>query len=85
MDQYPEDARTRLKTALQCCGAAEKTLNEYRDFLKEEKYKEWNDSQKEKQDEAMKSMIGDMPQGVPHKRPDEEDEAKDEGEEEGQE
>lgn len=84
LDQYSEDARSRLKTALQCCGAAEKTLNEYREFLKEEKYKEWNDSQKDKQDEALKSMIGDMPQGVPHKRPDQDDDDED-GQEEGQE
>ena len=86
LDQYPADAKSRLKIALQCCGAADKTLNEYRDFLKDEKYKDWNDSQKEKQDEAMKSMIGDMPTGMPHKRPDQEDDTKDDDDEgEGQE
>ena len=35
---YPEEAQARLTLA-------EQTLNEFKEFLKTEKYKEWNDEQ----------------------------------------
>lgn len=76
---YPEDQQQRLKTAINCVSAAEKTLNEFIEFLKEEKYKEWNETQKKAHEEKVREMIGDMPTGVPHKRskPDEEEKDKD--------
>ena len=58
LSQYPEGQQEKLKTALTCVGNAETTLDNYKDFLKTEKYKEWNDQQTEKRDEHVKSMIG---------------------------
>merc|ERR1712108_86099 len=63
------DAKTKLTMAISCVTAAEKTLNDFRDFLKEDKYKEFNDEQNKRHEESLKSMIGEMPQGVPHKKP----------------
>jgi len=87
LSQYPETAQEKLKIALTCVGNAEETLNDYKDFLKTDKYKEWNEQQEDKYKDQVKSMIGDTPEGVPHKRPagatiaDEEGD-EDEGEEE---
>jgi len=68
------DAKTKLTMAISCVTAAEKTLNDFRDFLKEDKYKEFNDEQNKRHEESLKSMIGEMPQGVPHKKPEAEEE-----------
>lgn len=70
---YPEDQQQRLKTAVNCVNNAEKTLNEFKAFLRDEKYKDWNEEQKRIQEESIKSMIGEMPTGIPHKRKREED------------
>lgn len=66
--KHPEEVQGRLKTALGCVKAAEKTLNDFKDYLKEDKYKSWNDELKQRNEEAMKTMIGEMPQGKPHKK-----------------
>merc|ERR1719412_3109073 len=66
LDQYPEQARAKLKTAVNCVQNAEKTLTDFLDFLKTEKYKAWNDDQIEKREALLKSMIGDTPKGTPH-------------------
>lgn len=66
---YPENQQERLKTVVNCVKAAEKTLLDFKDFLKTDKYKEWNDAQAEEQEKRIKAMIGDTPQGVPHKKP----------------
>merc|ERR1719347_106594 len=66
LEQYPEKARDKLKVALTCVKNAEKTLTDFLDFLKNEKYKTWNDEQQAKRDELLKSMIGDVPKGKPH-------------------
>merc|ERR1719186_1975262 len=66
LDQYPEQARAKLKTAVNCVKNAEKTLTDFLDFLKTEKYKAWNDDQIEKREALLKSMIGDTPKGTPH-------------------
>ena len=50
-----------MKTALTCVGNAEKTVENYKDFLKTEKYKEWNDQQEDKYKDQVKSMIGENP------------------------
>ena len=42
---YPEEAQARLTSASTCVKKAEQTLNEFKEFLKTEKYKEWNDEQ----------------------------------------
>lgn len=81
LDQYPDEARTKLTTAIQCANAAEKTLNDFKEFLADEKYKKFNDEQKARQEEQLKLMIGETPEGVPHKKPeDREDEAEEEEE-----
>jgi hypothetical protein len=49
-----------LKTALTCVGNAEKTVENYKDFLKTEKYKEWNEQQNKKQEDHVKEMIGEF-------------------------
>ena len=66
LDQHPEAARDKLKLALNCVKNAEQTLTDFLDFLKNEKYKEWNDEQKAKREELLKSMIGGTPTGKPH-------------------
>ncbi len=68
LSEYPEDQQQRLKTAVNCVAAAEKTLADFKDFLREDKYKEWNEAQKKAREEKIKSMIGETPSGVPHKR-----------------
>ena len=69
LESYPMEQRDRLKTAVECVANAEKTLNEFIDYLKEEKYKEWNDQQQKEHDDAIKAMIGETPtMGVPHKK-----------------
>ena len=66
LEQYPTDAQAKLKMALTCVKNAEKTLTDFLDFLKNEKYKKWNDEQQAKRDDLLKSMIGDVPKGKPH-------------------
>merc|ERR1711997_1412071 len=68
--KHPEEVQGRLKTALGCVKAAEKTLDDFKEYLKDDKYKTWNEEQKKRPEEAMKTMIGEMPQGIPHKKPD---------------
>merc|ERR1719412_1741188 len=58
--------KDNLKLALNCVKNAEQTLTDFLDFLKTEKYKEWNDEQKAKREELLKSMIGVTPAGKPH-------------------
>ena len=70
MTKHPEEIQGRLKTALGCVKAAEKTLDDFKEYLKDDKYKTWNEEQKRRTEEAMKTMIGEMPQGIPHKKPD---------------
>jgi len=67
--KHPEEVQNRLKTALGCVKAAEKTLDDFKEYLKEDKYKSYNDEQKQRAAEAIKTMIGEMPQGKPHKKP----------------
>ena len=69
---FPENQRSKLKTAKTCVGNAEKTLANFKDFLKTEKYKEWNDLQEKQREDEVKNMIGQTPEGVPHKRPSDE-------------
>ena len=66
--KHPEEVQNRLKTALGCVKAAEKTLEDFKEYLKDDKYKSWNDEQKQRTAEAMKTMIGEMPTGKPHKK-----------------
>jgi len=69
LSQHPEAAQEKLKIALTCVKNAEETLDDYKDFLKTEKYKEWHDQQVDNREAQVKKMIGDTPQGVPHVRP----------------
>ena len=55
---YPENQQDKLRTAITCVGNAEKTLEDYQCFLKTEKYKQWNEDQETKRQEAIKNMIG---------------------------
>merc|ERR1719378_1515539 len=48
MNRRREAAREKLSLALNCVKNAEQTLTDFLDFLKTEKYKEWNDEQKAK-------------------------------------
>ena len=66
LDQYPEASRDKLKLALNCVKNAEQTLTDFLDFLKNDKYKEWNDEQKAKREALLRSMIGETPAGKPH-------------------
>ena len=66
LDKYPDAAKEKLKLALNCVKNAEQTLTDFLDFLKNEKYKEWNDEQKAKREDLLRSMIGTTPQGKPH-------------------
>jgi hypothetical protein len=45
MSTYPEEAQGRLQTAVTCVEKAEQTLSEFKEFLKTDKYKEWNEEQ----------------------------------------
>ena len=67
--KHPAEVQARLKTALGCVKAAEKTLEDFKEYLKDDKYKSWNSEQKQRSEEALKTMIGEMPQGMPHKKP----------------
>jgi len=66
LDQYPEASRDKLKIALTCVKNAEKTLTDFLDFLKNEKYKSWNHEQQSKREELLRNMIGNEPKGKPH-------------------
>lgn len=66
LDKHPEAAQDKLKLALNCVKNAEQTLTDFLDFLKTEKYKEWNDEQKAKREALLRSMIGETPAGKPH-------------------
>ena len=66
LDKYPDAAREKLKLALNCVKNAEQTLTDFLDFLKNDKYKEWNDEQKAKREALLRSMIGETPAGKPH-------------------
>jgi len=66
LDKYADDAKEKLGLALTCVQNAERTLSNFLDFLKNEKYKEWNDDQINKRQSLLKSMIGEVPQGKPH-------------------
>merc|ERR1719422_709397 len=66
LDKYPDAAREKLGLALNCVRNAEVTLTDFLDFLKNDKYKEWNDEQKAKREDLLRSMIGTTPQGKPH-------------------
>ena len=50
LDKYPDAAKEKLGLALNCVRNAEVTLTDFLDFLKNEKYKEWNDEQKAKRE-----------------------------------
>lgn len=63
LDKYPDAAREKLGLALNCVRNAEVTLTDFLDFLKNEKYKEWNDEQKAKREALLRSMIGETPTG----------------------
>ena len=54
------------QVALTCVKNAERTLTDFLDFLKTDKYKVWNDEQQTKREELLKSMIGEEPKGKPH-------------------
>lgn len=82
LDPYAQHQKDKLNTAITCVSNAEKTLADFKEFLKTDKYKEWNEAQEKQRAEEVKQMIGTTPDGVPHKRPsaaaandDEEDEA----------
>jgi len=66
LDKYPDNAKEKLKVALTCVKNAERTLTDFLDFLKNEKYSDWNKEQKAMREELLKSMIGDQPTGKPH-------------------
>jgi hypothetical protein len=66
LDKYQKDATEKLSLALTCCTNAERTLSDFLDFLKNEKYKDWNDDQISKREALLKFMIGEVPQGKPH-------------------
>ena len=63
LDKYPDAAKEKLGLALNCVRNAEVTLTDFLDFLKNDKYKEWNDEQKAKRESLLRSMIGETPQG----------------------
>lgn len=66
LDTYPEKARDKLKVALTCVKNAERTLVDFLDFLKKDKYRVWNEEQQAKREALLKSMIGEEPKGRPH-------------------
>jgi hypothetical protein len=51
-------AREKLSLAITCVSNAERTLNDFLDFLKNDKYKVWNQDQISKREALLKSMIG---------------------------
>merc|ERR1719317_735185 len=68
LDKYPENAREKLKVALTCVKNAERTLTDFLDFLKTDKYSSWNKEQMAKREELLKSMIGGMMRSVSMRR-----------------
>ncbi|XP_071744775.1 uncharacterized protein [Lepeophtheirus salmonis] len=68
LSSYPSEQQDKLKTAINCVNNAEKTLEEYKEFLRTDKYSTWNTEQKAAYDEKIKSMIGETPQGIPYKK-----------------
>jgi len=67
LTEFPENQRDFLKTAIGCVTNAQKTFDDFRDFIVEEKYAEWAEEQKRLRNATVKAMIGEMPKGVPHK------------------
>merc|ERR1719412_1779280 len=67
LTEFPENQRDFLKTAIGCVTNAQKTFDDFRDFLVEEKYAEWAEEQKRLRNATVKAMIGEMPKGTPHK------------------
>ncbi len=47
-----------MSLAITCVSNAERTLNDFLDFLKNDKYKVWNQDQISKREALLKSMIG---------------------------
>jgi hypothetical protein len=45
---YPKAQQGRLKIAIDCVTNARRTLAEYKEFLSTDKYKDWNDKEKER-------------------------------------
>eukprot|EP00096_Caligus_rogercresseyi_P014637 TRINITY_DN7145_c0_g1_i2.p1 TRINITY_DN7145_c0_g1~~TRINITY_DN7145_c0_g1_i2.p1 ORF type:complete len:311 (-),score=96.31 TRINITY_DN7145_c0_g1_i2:165-1097(-) len=68
LSEIPDDQREKVTTAYNCVSNALKTLDEFKDFLQNEKYKDWNAEQKAVYDEKVKSMIGETPSGIPYKK-----------------
>merc|ERR1719507_2407912 len=60
LEQYGDKARDKLKVALTCVKNAERTLTDFLDFLKADKYKEWNEEQKAKREELLMTLISWM-------------------------
>lgn len=50
---YPKSQQPRLKAAVECVTNARNTLNSYKNFLMNVKYKEWNDSEKKRIEGAL--------------------------------
>ena len=50
---YPKAQQPRLKAAVECVTNARNTLNSYKGFLMNVKYKEWNDSEKKRVADAL--------------------------------
>ena len=50
---YPKAQQPRLKAAVECVTNARNTLNSYKDFLMNVKYKGWNDSEKKRIADAL--------------------------------
>ena len=48
-----------MSLAITCVSNAERTLNDFLDFLKNDKYRVWNQDQISKRDALLKSMIGE--------------------------
>lgn len=69
LSTYPEEQREKLKMAINCLSGADKTLQDFQDFVKNEKYVEWNQEQKKIYEAKVKEMIGDTPEGTPYKKP----------------
>ena len=59
LSPHPQHQQDKLKTAITCVSNAEKTLNNFKEFLKTEKYKEWNEAQEEKRKEEVKQVINE--------------------------
>lgn len=84
LSPYADHQKEKLNTAITCVANAEKTLADFKAFLKTDKYKEWNEAQEKQRAEEVKQMIGTTPDGVPHKRPSTAAAANDDEEEEAE-